>query len=192
MPLLTDFFYEKTKTNKTNHYIETGTYMGNGIKSVLNDYNFVHSIELSKYWYDYNIEQFSNNNKVKIYHGDSKKLLPEVLKNIKEPVTIFLDAHYSGGNTAYGEEEVPLLKELQLLRNRYYDDIIIIDDCRLLGRKGINNKTMFYPEIEYNWENITEDEIINTMKPNYGLLKNTNNEYLTAYKNDQYILVPLK
>jgi hypothetical protein len=192
MPLLTDFFYEKTKTNKTNHYIETGTYMGNGIKSVLNDYNFVHSIELSKEWYDYNIEQFSNNNKVKIYHGDSKKLLPEVLKNIKEPVTIFLDAHYSGGNTAYGEEEVPLLKELQILRNRDYDDIIIIDDCRLLGRKGINNKTMFYPEIEYNWENITEDEIINTMKPNYGLLKNTNNEYLTAYKNDQYILVPLK
>jgi len=61
-------------------------------------------------------------------------MLPELLNNINEPVTIYLDAHYSGGTTAFGEEEVPLLFELEILKNRKYDDIIIIDDCRLLGK----------------------------------------------------------
>ena len=46
---------------------------------------------------------FENESKVKLYHGDSNKLLPEILQNTNEPVTIYVDAHYSGGDTAYGE-----------------------------------------------------------------------------------------
>lgn len=47
MPNLTSAFYKLTNNN-TNHYIETGTYLGNGIKSVLNNYETIHSIELSE------------------------------------------------------------------------------------------------------------------------------------------------
>lgn len=194
MPNLTQSFYNCTKNTKTNHYIETGTYLGDGIKSVLNNYENIHSIELSEKWYDYNVKQFQNNKNVKMYLGDSKKVLPELLNNIHEPVTIYLDAHFSGGTTAFGEEEVPLLFELEILKNRIYDDIIIIDDCRLLGKTGVcgaGDNHPVYPTMIYNWSNITESSITNLMKEGYILLQNDNNDYTTG-ASDQYILVKQK
>jgi hypothetical protein len=191
MPNLTNNFYNLTNVTKTKQYIETGAYLGDGIKSVLNNYELIHSIELSQKWYDYNVEQFKNNN-VKMHLGDSKKILPELLNSIHEPVTIYLDAHYSGGTTSFGEEETPLLFELEILKNRIYDDIIIIDDCRLLGKTGITGcgpDHPVYPTSTYDWRDITEDKIQNLMKPGYTFFKNDN---FTDGPSDQYILVKTK
>ena len=191
MPNLTPLFYDLTNTIKTQQYIETGSYLGYGIKCVLNNYNYIHSIELSQKWYDYNIEQFKNNLNVKMHLGDSKKILPNLLNTINEPITIFLDAHYSGNLTSLGDEETPLLYELNILKNRKYDDIIIIDDCRMLGNTGFCGCEIdhpIYPIMFYNWTDITNDKIINLMKENYILLKNENHIY-TDGAEDQYILV---
>lgn len=192
MPNLTTEFYQLTNNVKTKHYIETGSYLGNGIKSVMNNYEFVHSIELAEKWYNYNVLQFMNNSNVKMYLGDSKKYLPELLTTIDEPVTIFLDAHYSGGTTAFGDEETPLLYELEILKNRQqYDDIIIIDDCRLLGKTGecgICPGHPIYPTMNYDWSDIDENKITNLLKDKYILLKNGNHKY-TDGPEDQYILV---
>ena len=191
MPNMTSYFYDTTNNIKTKHYIETGAYLGHGILSVLNTYDNIHSIELADKWYHYNIEQFKNNINVHMYLGDSKKILPELLNNINEPITIYLDAHYSGGTTAFGDEETPLLLELEILKNRKYNDIIIIDDCRLLGKTGIcgcEEDHPIYPKMIYDWSNITEINIINLMKEGYILLKNDNGLY-TDGPCDQYILV---
>lgn len=80
MPNLTQKFYTRTNNERTNHYIETGAYLGKGITKVLANYNFIHSIELSEKWYDYNVEQFKNNNNVKMYLGDSKKNTTRIAK----------------------------------------------------------------------------------------------------------------
>lgn len=191
MPNLSKEFYTLTKKSKTNHYIETGTYLGAGIKNTMNNYKTVHSIELADKWYQFNIEQFKNNNNVKMYLGDSKKILPDLLSNINEPVTIFLDAHYSGGTTAFGDEETPLLFELEILKNRKYNDIIIIDDCRLLGKTGMcgcGPNHPIYPAMTYDWSNITENSIKKLLKDDYVLLKNDNHKY-TDGATDQFILV---
>jgi hypothetical protein len=188
---LTPHFYDSTQSRKTRHFIETGTYLGDGIKDVINVYEHVHSIELSEKWYEYNVEQFKHDNRVKMYLGDSKKILPDLLKTIDEPVTIFLDAHYSGGPTAFGEEETPLLFELEIIKNRAYDDIIIIDDCRLLGKTGSTGcgpDNPIYPTMTYDWRNVTENNIIELMKQDYILLKNDNGLY-TNGPSDQIILV---
>ena len=55
MPNLTNEFYTFTNNRKTTHYIETGTYLGNGIKDVLNNYENILSIELADKWYHYNV-----------------------------------------------------------------------------------------------------------------------------------------
>lgn len=190
MPLLKPHFYKTTGLSKTKVYIETGTYLGYGIQRVLNSYDFIHSIELSEKWYEYNINQFKDQDKVIMHLGDSKKVLPNLLNIIKEPLTIYLDAHYSGEYTAMGEEETPLLHELEILKNREYDDIIIIDDCRTLGLKGISGREndKMYPLTEYDWTDVTEEKIINLMKPGYKLLKNTNFDYIDYHRNDQYVL----
>lgn len=190
MPNLTSDFYNFSNNLKTNHYIETGTYLGDGIKTVINNYENIHSIELSEKWYQYNVDQFKDSQNVKMYLGDSKKILPELLNTIHEPITIYLDAHYSGGTTAFGDEEVPLLFELELLKNRKYSDIIIIDDCRLLGKKGIcgaGDNHPIYPTMNYDWSNITENNIMNLMKEEYILLKNDNRKY-TDGAPDQFVL----
>ena len=193
MPILKDFLYNFTKNDKTNQYIETGTYLGHGIMCVLNNYENIHSIELSEKWYEYNVEQFKNNKNVKIHLGDSKKILPQLLNNINEPVTIYLDAHYSGSPTAFGDEETPLLFELDILKNRIYDDIIIIDDCRMLGKTGESGSPNhpIYPTMIYDWRNITENNIIHLMKEGYILLKNDNKLY-TDGAPDQFILIKNK
>ena len=194
MPNLTSHFYNLTNTHKTNHYIETGTYLGDGVKCVLHNYEQIHSIELSKKWYDHNVEQFKNAHNVKMYLGDSKKILPEILDNIHEPITIYLDAHFSGGTTAFGDEEVPLLFELEILKNRKFDDIIIIDDCRLLGRTGTcgcGPNDPIYPTMTYDWSDITENHIVNRIKDGFILLKNENQTY-TDGAEDQFIIVKKK
>jgi hypothetical protein len=73
MPIIKDALYTLTNTVKTNSYIETGSYLGHGIKHVLNTYKHIHSIELSEKWYEYNVKQFENNTNVHMYLGDSKK-----------------------------------------------------------------------------------------------------------------------
>jgi hypothetical protein len=180
--------------SKTSTYIETGTYMGKGVAQVLNQYKQIHTIELAEKWFKHNKEKWSQYTHVHVHHGDSKKLLPTLLKSIDEPVTIFLDAHYSGGTTAFGEEETPLLEELDLLKSRKHDDVILIDDCRLLGQFGqAGNGGKVYPFFESDWRGITLDTIKSIMKEGYrldwnGTEKHDPNKILKDYQYDVLIL----
>ena len=191
MPVIRDIVYEKMGIKKTKHYIETGIYRGDGIRNVEKHYENVHGIELSEKWYQFNVEQFKNESHIHFYLGDSKKVLPELLNTIQEPCTIFLDAHFSGKYTACGDEESPLLFELEILKNRPFDDIIIIDDCRLLGKAGQCGASIdhpIYPLMYYDWRDITEERIYNLMKKDYILLKNTRSELIEGPE-DQFILM---
>jgi hypothetical protein len=197
MPNLTSQFYGETNTSTTRQYIETGAYHGDGITRVLGQYEVIHSIELSEVWYNHCVDRFKNEPKVRIHYGNSKYILPQVLTNIQEPVTVYLDGHFSAGETAFGEESIngvssnPLLVELEILMARPYNDIIIIDDCRMIGKKDWINpgsKGGMWPEYEYDWTNITEEKILNMLKPGYVLLKNDIKTY-TDGPPDQWILV---
>lgn len=196
MPLLTQHFYDVFRLNRTKQYIETGAYKGAGINIVGLHYEHVHSIELSEKYYKYNVDQFRDIPSVHMYHGDSKTVLPGLLDSIKEPVTIHLDAHFSGGETAFGEEEqngksnAPLLRELELLQQRPYNDIIIIDDCRMIGRAGTEGDGLEWPFYDYDWTNITEQSVRDRMKPKHDLVKNTYCEYTNGGR-DQWIIVPV-
>ena len=146
---------------------------------VLNSFSFIY------------FNKFQKNKNVKFYLGDSKKVLPILLETIQEPCTIFLDAHYSGKYTVCGEDETPLLYELEILKNRPYDDIIIIDDCRLLGKAGICGASAnhpIYPTMNFDWKDVTEEKIFSLMKPNYVLLKNNKKKYIDGPE-DQFILI---
>lgn len=182
------------KIPKTSIYIETGTYMGRGVAQVLNQYKQIHTIELAEQWFKYNKEKWSQYPHVHVHHGDSKKLLPALLESIDEPVTIFLDAHYSGGTTAFGEEETPLLEELDLLKSRKHDDVILIDDCRLLGKSGqAGNGGEIYPFFHSDWSLITLETIKSKTKQDYCVIWNKNqsdnsSKILDDYQDDVLIL----
>jgi hypothetical protein len=195
MPLLTEKFYKDTQTQKTRVYVETGSHIGKGLMHVMESYDEIHSIELSLKFYHYCEVNFMLVPHVHMHHGNSKYVLPMLLAKIKEPVTVFLDGHFLGGDSAFGDEEkegissCPLEGEMLALLNRPYDDIII-DDCRCIGNKGIINEghgNSVYPEYEYDWTDITEDTIRDLMKPGYEIYKNTHGEYSDGPL-DQWIL----
>ena len=197
MTILTDTLYNLITTPKTRQYIETGTYVGDGIQRVLGQYERIHSIELAEKYAFETATKFIDRPEVTVYHGNSKEVLPLLLDTIQEPVTIFLDGHYSGGETAIGDEVVdgfssaPLLAEIEIIMSRPWDDIVVIDDTRMFGRRerlntGVKNHK--WPEYDYDWTNITDESIRARLKPGYEIFKNQGREYTHGPNLDQWIL----
>ena len=200
MPRLTKHFYHASQRQPTRYYIVTGSYRGDNIAHVADQYEQVHSIELSQDWYDYCCERFKNYTNVHLHFGNSKTVLPALLADIAEPVTVYLDAHYSAGTTAFGDEVkygrsgTPLLAELEILQQRAYDDIIIIDDTRLLGGHGCVNggaDSEMWPAYLYDWTDTTEAEIWARLKPGYSIMKNLGNNPFTDGPQDQWVAARL-
>jgi hypothetical protein len=113
-------------------FIETGSFMGDGIQQALNaGFSKIISIELSDKYFEISKNRFSNNPNVEIVKGDSFKVLPDVLKDIDEPVTFWLDGHHSCGDTALGDHWAPLMQELDVIKeHKIKTHTILIDDMR--------------------------------------------------------------
>lgn len=126
--------YNPFKT-KTSQFIETGSYLGDGIQLALNSgFETIYSIELCKDLHNKCKERFKDNNKVNLLQGDSSIILNQLLQ--KDPnisYTFWLDGHYSGPHTAKGLKECPLIEELEaiLSRSEKVSDLIYVDDMRI-------------------------------------------------------------
>jgi hypothetical protein len=112
-------------------FIETGTFMGRMVYGVRHIFDRILSIELEENLCRNVRKYFRRYPHIKIIHGDSGRLLPEILSNISEPCLFWLDAHYSGGITAKGDFETPIMQEVaHILSHRTRNHCILIDDAR--------------------------------------------------------------
>ncbi len=116
-------------------FIETGTYLGEGVTAALAaGFGRVRSVELSEKLYSDNVRKFAGNRAVKLFHGSSEGQLWNMIADISEPMTFWLDAHYSEGITVKGEEMSPILKELRIIgRHPIKTHTLLIDDRRQVG-----------------------------------------------------------
>ena len=123
--------------------VETGTYRGEMVRAMSAQFQKIYSIELSPELYQKAKETFSSFPHIHLLQGDSTILLPHLLQQISEPCLFWLDAHYSGEETARGNSETPIMAELEcILRHPSRRHAILIDDARCFdGRNG-------YPELE--------------------------------------------
>ena len=122
--------------------VETGTYQGDMVFAMQNQFQQIFSIELSHHFYQKAVERFKSFSNVKIIEGDSGQILKDLVPALTSPAMFWLDGHYSGGQTAKGEKECPIYEELKNILSSPFDHVIIIDDARLF--KGEND----YPTIE--------------------------------------------
>jgi hypothetical protein len=114
-------------------FVETGTYRGDTIEALRSRFRSVWSIELSHVLAARAQQRFAASPNVRILEGDSAVVLRTILPEISEPCLFWLDGHWSGGETALGDSETPLLAELNAVLARSYRDIILVDDARLFG-----------------------------------------------------------
>jgi hypothetical protein len=126
-----------------NTLIETGTFQGQTPYVLRDRFKSIYSIELSSELAARATERFRSRPHIHILQGDSGELLPRLLASITEPCLFWLDGHYSGGETAQGNLDTPILKELDtIFSHRASGHVVLIDDARLF------NGTQDYPTLE--------------------------------------------
>lgn len=139
-------------------FVETGTWQGDGVALALQvGFPNVRSIELSKKDFDDSCRRFAGDSRVKLYFGDSSKMLYEVIANISGQITFWLDAHEFYG--VKGDKDCPLIEELQqIARHPFKDHTILIDDRRVFKQwqideqEVIRNILAINPEYKISFE----------------------------------------
>lgn len=116
-------------------FIETGTFRGDTIDYLEPYFDSLYSVELSMDFYLAAQKRFESlPDKIHIYQGDSAIQLADILMQVPSRALIWLDAHYSGKDTAQGETDTPIMAELDLIaRQSLQKHIILIDDARGFG-----------------------------------------------------------
>lgn len=137
-------------------FIETGTYQGHMVRAVRRCFERIWSVELDSKLFHAAQRRFRHYKHISILHGDSGKVLPEILSILDVPCLFWLDSHYSGGETAKGEQETPIRRELvEILTHPAAGHVILIDDARCF------NGTHDYPSLD------ELDEIIRKVRPSW-------------------------
>jgi hypothetical protein len=116
--------------------VETGTFTGETVEALRRRTARIVSIELAPEFHAGAVRRFAGASNVRLLQGDSRTLLPELLRDLPGPVLFWLDGHYAGGGTA-GAGRSPLLHEIAaLLARAPAGDVILIDDARQLTGEG--------------------------------------------------------
>ena len=168
-------------------FVETGTYMGKTTFSVEPFFNFIHTIEIKKEFYE-DVKMKYSGNKIKFHLGDSSVCLNNICEQINTNSIFFLDGHWSAGNTGKGEKDCPIYEELNVIIEKFKNKaIIIVDDVRLFGM-GPNQGDwwkFWEKKEECNWEDINKDKILNIVKHRLDMHYSLPS---SLYKDDRLIL----
>jgi hypothetical protein len=150
-PYLIKRFTIKKYAKNLKVFIETGTHYGRTIWAFKNFFKQLYSIEINEDYYNYSTHLLRKYKNVKIIKGDSKDILPLLLKEINEPCLFWLDAHH--------EIETPIIDELKTIFNNFVKgSVILIDDLRFfVGKNG-------YPDI------LTLERMVYENLPEYDLI----------------------
>ena len=117
-------------------FVESGSLYGDTIQRALDcGYTTVYSIEIDDELYELvkgRFEEQIKNGIVKLYHGSTIDLLPNILEEIDEPVTFWLDAHLH--NDDHGVvNNAPVVEELSIISEHHIKNhLVMVDDMRII------------------------------------------------------------
>jgi len=117
--------------------VETGTFRGDMVFAMLPHFDRIVSIELDAALHARARTLFAQEPKVELLQGDSGALLPQVVASLRAPALFWLDAHYSGGITARGALDSPIVRELETVLGSPHPHVVLIDDAAdFTGKDG--------------------------------------------------------
>jgi hypothetical protein len=117
--------------------VETGTYYGEMVAAMKNRFAEIYSVEFDSQLARRAAKKFSRRPHIHIVEGDSQKVVPELLKSLREPALFWLDAGYYGWAGLQGDKQ-RLTSELEaVLGHSLRQHVILMDDARgLNGQNG--------------------------------------------------------
>jgi hypothetical protein len=117
--------------------VETGTYYGEMVAAMKGHFERIYSIEFVPGLAERAQRKFARYPQVRIFCGDSRVVMPEVLALLAGPSLFWLDAGYYGWVGKQGDQQ-RLSAELEMILSHRYSHIILLDDARgLTGQDGI-------------------------------------------------------
>ena len=110
--------------------VETGTLWGNNAVWAGQHFERVHSIDLSEIFWQAAKTNHVGQTNVEFLLGTSPSVLADIIGRVDRPM-FWLDAHWSGGDTAGVDNECPLLDEIAVIAQSTIEPkVILIDDAR--------------------------------------------------------------
>ena len=152
--------------------VETGTYNGKRVLALKNCFKHIYSIELSNKQHKLSARSIAskhNTKHIQLLHGDSPAELAKIMNVIHKPTLFWLDAHWSGEDTAQSSKVTPVIEELEVISaspNGNLAHVILIDDVRLFGdpkafpHPTMNELTEYIEQKFPNSHIVTENDII--------------------------------
>jgi predicted O-methyltransferase YrrM len=114
--------------------VETGTYLGDMVEAMKDEFDRIYSIELGEELYRKACQRFRDYPEIVLLRGDSADVLPKLVPKLDGAILFWLDGHWSEGITARGRKETPIVEEVEcILRARNPGHVILVDDARLFG-----------------------------------------------------------
>ena len=129
--------------------IEVGTFKGVTTKRLSRLFDKVITIEIDEALYNHARQRCAGRRNIEFHLGDGAQLLPQIVAR-ETGLLLFLDGHFSGGETGIGDEPEPVLKELDLIAQHLDRTCaVVIDDFRLFGvETGWPNKSEVFAKLE--------------------------------------------
>ena len=153
---------------KLEVFIETGTYKGDTALWASKLFKKVYTIELLDDYFETASENLGKYSNIKLLFGDSRKILPSIIKNLKRPAVFWLDAHMCGDSKFRDKiiDECPLLEEIKII-NKFNDKhLILIDDA------GYFISPPPPPHKSSNWPELSEIlDLLNSKKNRYTTIE---------------------
>jgi hypothetical protein len=144
--------------------VETGTYLGDMVEGLAPVVNRIYSIELDRWLFRRAQRRLSRYDNVTLVLGDSAHELRWVIDNLDGPALFWLDGHYSGGITARGAVDTPVVAELTQILNDPRDHVVLIDDAHAFdGTNGYPTTSMLMTLVERlrpNYRVVVDADII--------------------------------
>jgi predicted O-methyltransferase YrrM len=117
--------------------VETGTYYGEMVAAMRNQFDEIHSVEFDSRLAERAQKTFSRWPHIHIWEGDSQRVILELLQSLQQPALFWLDAGYYGWAGLQGDKQ-RLTTELQaILSHPVAGHVVLMDDARgLNGQNG--------------------------------------------------------
>lgn len=131
-----------------NTLVEAGTYYGEMLAAAKDSFDRIYSIEYVPALAERASRKFARHPNIRIFCGDSRVVMPEILSMLNGPALFWLDAGYYGWEGGPSDQQ-RLSAELNMILSHPFPHVVLLDDARCLnGQNGMFTLSEVKSDIE--------------------------------------------